>query len=168
MRTRLTADLLQRTRKSVRREVTQEEHYYYVWSRYVNQQLEPISRHTSTISRRMRGLTLPPWEIVSYYADAGTRCPAALENGLLQYIADRYYSRTHREGLRAALLDMLGELPPEDAEDIRAAIGTAIVWHICGQYCNGIACARITAIDIGIDKDGGAICSKHFTMRKNI
>lgn len=138
MRTRLTTDLLKRTRKSVRREVTQEEHYYYVWSRYVNQQLEPISRHTGTISRRMRGLTLPPWEIVSYYADAGTRCPAALENGLLQYIADRYYSRTHREGLRAALLDMLGELPPEDAEDIRSywdGDSLAHMWAVLQWYC---------------------------------
>lgn len=138
MSTKLTATLLRGTWAPVHRGVKREDHCYYVWRDYVNQSESIINRHSSTISRRMRGLTLPPWEVVSYYAGEGTRCPEALVDGLRQYISDRYYSRTHREGLRAALLETLDDLPPEDAEDIRSywhGDSLAHMWAVLQWYC---------------------------------
>lgn len=115
-----TAMLMKWTRQPVRRQVTQGGHYDYVWASYLTHLCEMIELHPSTVSRHSRGVTLPPWRVVEYYAGQGTRCPKRLEDDLRGYIALHYRSRPAEVGLRAALMQTLAELPEEDAEDIRA------------------------------------------------
>ena len=101
--------------------------------------------HTGTISRRMRGVTLPPWRSVTYYAETGSRCPAAPEHDLRDYIGRCYRSRAAKEGLRAALAETLAELPQVDREDVLAYCGdgdlarlwAVLQWHaLCCDYAD--------------------------------
>lgn len=142
MRTR-TSNLMQRTRQPVRRQVTQGGHYDYVWASYLTHLCEMIELHPSTVSRHSRGVTLPPWRVVEHYAGQGTRCPKQLEDDLHEYIWMHYRSRSAAEGLRAALMQTLDKLPPEDREDILdycgdgdlARLWALLQWYsICEDY----------------------------------
>ena len=99
--------------------------------------------HIGTISRRMRGVTPPPWRSVTYHAETGSRCPAAPEHDLRDYIGRCYRSRAAKEGLRAALAETLAELPQVDREDVLAYCGdgdlarlwAVLQWHaLCCDY----------------------------------
>ena len=104
-----------------------------------------IALHTSTVGRHMRGITLPPWSAVGYYSNKGTRCPEELKDDLHEYIWLHYRSHAAAEGLRAALMQTLAELPEEDAEDIRtywreddlANMWAVLQWYaLCADYAD--------------------------------
>lgn len=144
MRTR-TARLMQRTRQPVRRQVTQGLHHDCVWASFYKHRKEMIALHTSTVGRHMRGITLPPWSAVEYYSNKGTRCPEELKDDLHEYIWLHYRSHAAAEGLRAALMQTLAELPEEDAEDIRtywreddlANMWAVLQWYaLCADYAD--------------------------------
>lgn len=114
----LLSQLLLGTQKIVKPYgVTQVDHWDHIWKCYVNQNVEKGS--ASTISRRMSGKILPPWEMVAHYAGHGTRCPAELEWDLREYITNHYATQPLRDALRAAIMDVMATLPSEDQEDIR-------------------------------------------------
>ena len=106
----------------------------------INHKDDAMDVHTGTISRRMRGVTLPPWRSVTYYAETGSRCPAAPEHDLRDYIGRCYRSRAAKEGLRAALAETLAELPQVDRRLLRrrrsdTAVGCVTMARIMLRLC---------------------------------
>ena len=137
MRTR-TSVLTQRTHIRVGRKIKLGMHYDNIWHSYLTRQNETTDISESTTSRHSRGVTLPSWERLSYYAGTGTRCPAALEVDLKDYIERCYRSGEERAALRAALTQTLAEIPPEDREDILDYCGDsdlARLWAVLTWYC---------------------------------
>lgn len=133
-----TARLMQRTRQPVRRQVTRGLHYDYVWASYLKSRKEMIERHPSTIDRHTDGETLPSWGVLTYYAEKGTRCPGKMKDDLHDYFWLHYRSRAAAEGLRAALMLTLAEIPPEDREDILDYCGDSDLprlWAVLTWYC---------------------------------
>lgn len=144
MRTR-TSVLTQRTHMRLGRKIKLGMHYDNIWHSYFTRQNETTDISESTASRHSRGVTLPSWERLSYYAGTGTRCPAALEVDLKDYIERCYRSGEERAALRAALMQTLAELPEEDAEDIRtywreddlANMWAVLQWYaLCADYAD--------------------------------
>ena len=144
MSTRSSA-LTQRTHIRLARKIKQGMHYDNIWHCYLTRQVETDDLDTSTVSRHTRGVTLPSWKRVQYYAGTGTRCPAALEADLRDYIGRCYRSGEERAALRTALMQTLAELPEEDAEDIRAYwreddlanMWAVLQWYaLCADYAD--------------------------------
>lgn len=137
MRTR-TSKLMQRTHIRLARKNKQGMHYDNIWHSYLTRQDETTNIDFSTVSRHARGVTLPSWKRVQYYAGTGTRCPPAMEADLRDYIGRCYRSGKERAALRTALMQTLAELPEEDVEDIRAywhEDDLANIWAVLQWYC---------------------------------
>lgn len=139
MKSTLTSVLLHRTHQVIKRlGIKQDDHYTYVWRSYIYAEEDSRDTSSSTISRNMRGLSLPPWSLVRHYAQGGTRCPDLLQDDLRIYISGHYRTQSLRDQLRNALIGMLQDIPAEDAEDIAAywdVTDLAHMWAVMAWYC---------------------------------